>query len=215
MEQQLTRDTQEIVLRNYIQKDTPENKYRTLQSYHFGMICLFLFWMFVRVLEVLGTQFYTVSDTAVSLMPVEIRAGIFGAFICVLCAAFNLAVSYGISVKESWGWWLALIGLCWGIVQMAGDSVIATMTRESMVVPVLHISISFVLCLLICWLIHVQLSPGMRVKFDVQAKPWVALIVGCLGGLTLGVIFLASVWPKEPTFSKTGNIREALVQRQP
>jgi hypothetical protein len=43
-------------------------------------------------------------------------------------------------------------------------------------------------------LIHIHLSPGMRVKFDVNTKIEVATGIGILGGLILGLCFIAWVW---------------------
>jgi len=215
MEQQAARETQEIVLRNYIQKDTPENVYRTLQGYHYLVISLFLFWMLVRALQIVGTQFYSVSDTAILLMPVEIRAGIFGALICVLCGAFNLTVSYGISVKERWGWWLGLIGMCWGIDQAVGDATIATLANQNVMIPLIHISIAGALCLLLCWLIYVQLSPGMRFKFDVRTRPKIALFIGGIAGLVLGIFFLACIWPAAMKLPPSIGAQKAISQNQP
>ncbi|MFM7518051.1 MAG: hypothetical protein ACKO3V_13995, partial [Pirellula sp.] len=123
--------TKEVVLRNYIPRDTPENVYRSLRGYHYLVLGVFAFWTMVRVATIAGKHYYSVSQTAESLMPVEIRCGSLGALICVLFAAFNLVTAVGLATKEPWGWWLALIGLTWGIVQSLGDGLIAVYFSQS------------------------------------------------------------------------------------
>ncbi|MFY8073267.1 MAG: hypothetical protein ACOVNQ_16365, partial [Pirellula sp.] len=83
-------EAQEVVLRNYVPSDTPENVYRSLQGFYFSILGLFAFWTLLRIVTIMGKHYYSVSQTAESLMPVEIRCGALGALICVLFAAFNL-----------------------------------------------------------------------------------------------------------------------------
>lgn len=186
--------TKEVVLRNYIPRDTPENIYRSLRGYHYLVLGVFAFWTMVRVATIASKHYYSVSQTAESLMPVEIRCGSFGALICVLFAAFNLVTAVGLATKEPWGWWMALIGLTWGIVQSLGDGLIAVFFSQSTLVSAFHVAIGLAICLALGWLIHIHLSPGMRVKFEVSTKTAIATGVGIAGGLFLGVCFLAWVW---------------------
>jgi hypothetical protein len=188
----------EVVLRNYIPKDTPENVYRTLQSYHYLIVGLFTFWTFVRVAAIAGKHFVNVSETAIAMMPVEIRSGAVGALICVILAAFNLTTAYGVFTKETWGWWLALIGMFWGIFQSFGDLAIETWISSGMLVSALHISIALGLCVLLGWLISIHSSAGMRVKFGVQVGRPLALGLGLTAGLILGLIFLVWAWATLP-----------------
>ncbi len=186
--------TQEVVLRNYVPRDTPENVYRSLRGYHYALLGLFLFWILVRVATIAGKHYYSVSETAQALMPVEIRCGSVGALICVLFAAYNLTTVVGLFVKEAWGWWLALVGMFWGIVQSLGDGIIGMFYSQSAIVIAWHATIGLALCFVLSWLIHIHLSPGMRVKFDVNTKTEVATGIGILGGLILGLCFIAWVW---------------------
>ncbi|MFM9061445.1 MAG: hypothetical protein ACKOOI_00195 [Pirellula sp.] len=186
--------TKEVVLRNYIPRDTPENVYLSLRGYHYLVLGVFAFWTMVRVATIAGKHYYSVSQTAESLMPVEIRGGSLGALICVLFAAFNLITAVGLASKESWGWWLALIGLTWGIVQGLGDGLIAVYFSQSALVSAFHVAIGLAMCLALGWLIYIHLSPGMRVKFEVSTKTEIASAVGIAGGVILGVCFVAWVW---------------------
>jgi hypothetical protein len=187
-------EAQEVVLRNYVPSDTPENVYRSLQGFYFSILGLFAFWTLLRIVTIMGKHYYSVSQTAESLMPVEIRCGALGALICVLFAAFNLITAVGLAAKESWGWWLALIGLTWGIVQGIGDGLIAVFFSQSSLVSAFHVSIGLAMCFVLGWLIHIHLSPGMRMKFDVSTKTAIAAGAGISGGLILGVCFIAWVW---------------------
>lgn len=186
--------TKEVVLRNYISRDTPENIYRSLRGYHYLVLGVFAFWTMVRVATIASKHYYSVSQTAESLMPVEIRCGSMGALICVLFASFNLITVVGLASKESWGWWLALIGLTWGIVQGLGDGLIAVFFSQSTLVSAFHVAIGLAMSFVLGWLVHIHLSPGMRVKFEVSTKTAIAAWVGIAGGLFLGVCFLAWVW---------------------
>lgn len=187
-------ETKEVVLRNYIPRDTPENVYRSLRGFHFSILGLFAFWTLLRVATIMSKHYYSVSQTAESLMPVEIRCGSMGALICVLFASFNLITAVGLASKESWGWWLALIGLTWGIVQGLGDGLIAVFFSQSALVSGFHVAIGLAMCFVLGWLVHIHLSPGMRVKFEVSTKTAIAAGVGIASGLFLGVCFLAWVW---------------------
>lgn len=184
----------EVVLRNYIPRDTPENVYRSLRGYHYLILGVFAFWTMVRVATIAGKHYYSVSQTAESLMPVEIRCGSLGALICVLFAAFNLVTAVGLATKEPWGWWMALIGLTWGIVQGIGDGLIAVFFGQSALESAFHVSIGLAMCFVLGWLIHIHLSPGMKVKFEVSTKTAIATGVGILGGLILGIGFVVWVW---------------------
>lgn len=186
--------TKEVVLRNYIPRDTPENIYRSLRGYHYLVLGVFAFWAMVRVATIASKHYYSVSQTAESLLPVEIRCGSLGALICVLFAAFNLVTAVGLATKEPWGWWMALIGLTWGIVQSLGDGLIAVFFSQSTLVSAFHVAIGLAMCLALGWLIHIHLSPGMRVKFEVSTKTAIAAGVGIAGGVILGVCFVAWVW---------------------
>jgi hypothetical protein len=197
-QQQTATQAKEVVLRSYVPKDTPENVYRALRGYHYVLVGMFLFWVVVRVLCVVGTQFFKVSETAVALMPVEIRSGTLGALICVLYAAFNLTTAFGLLVKEPWGWWVGLVGLCWGITQSIADASIAVAYSQSAFVTTMHALIAIGLCLWLSWLIRIHLSPGMKVKFDVQTKSSAALGAAMAGGFVLGIVFLAIVWKLLP-----------------
>jgi len=193
-----TKDPEEVVLRNYVPRDTPESAYRAMQAYHYTLVGVFLVWMFVRVFCVFSTEFYRVDDSAVSLMPVEIQIGAFGALICVLFAAFNLAVCYGLLTKERWGWWIALVGMFWAMVQAIGDSVISMNFGSSSMASTIHALVSFAMVLLVGWLIYLHLSPLMRMRFEVTVDTGFALGIGLAGGLVLGVSFLALVWQRMP-----------------
>lgn len=186
--------TKEVVLRNYIPRDTPENIYRSLRGYHYLVLGVFAFWTMVRVATIASKHYYSVSQTAESLMPVEIRCGSLGALICVLFAAFNLVTAVGLATKEPWGWWMALIGLTWGIVQSLGDGLIAVFFSQSTLVSAFHVATGLAMCLALGWLIHIHLSPGMRVKFEVSTKTAIAAGFGIAGGVILGVCFVAWVW---------------------
>lgn len=187
-------EAREVVLRNYIPRDTPENVYRSLRGYHYLFLGIFAFWAMIRVATIAGKHYYSVSQTAESLMPVEIRCGSLGALICVLFAAFNLVTAVGLATKEPWGWWLALIGLTWGIVQGLGDGLIAVYFSQSALVSSFHVAIGLAICLILGWLIHIHLSPGMKVKFEVSTKTAIAAGVGLASGVILGVCFVAWVW---------------------
>jgi hypothetical protein len=188
----------EVVLRSYVPRDTPESAYRQMQAYHYALVGVFLVWMFVRVFCVLGTQVYRVSDLAVALMPVEVQIGALGALICVLFAAFDLAVCYGLLTKERWGWWIALVGMFWAVVQSIGDSVISLNFGSSSMALTIHALFSVAIVLLVGWMIYLHLGPLMRTRFDVTVGSWFALGIGFTGGLVLGVSFLALVWQMMP-----------------
>ena len=188
----------EVVLRSYVPRDTPESAYRQMQAYHYALVGVFLAWMFVRVLSVLGTQVYRASDLAVALMPVEVQIGALGALICVLFAAFDLAVCYGLLTKERWGWWIALVGMFWAVVQSIGDSVISLNFGSSSMALTIHALFSVAIVLLVGWMIYHHLGPLMRMRFDVTVGSWFALGIGFTGGLVLGVSFLALVWRMMP-----------------
>jgi len=193
-----TKSPADLVLRNYVPKNTPKSAYRKMQGYQYTLVGVFLVWMFVRIFCVLGTQVYRASDLAVGLMPVEIQIGALGALICVLFAAFNLAVCYGLLAKERWGWWIALIGMFWAIVQAIGDLVISLNFGSSSMASTVHTLFSVAIVLLVGWLIYLHLSPWVRMKFDVTEGSWFAVGVGFTGGLVLGVSFLALVWQLMP-----------------
>jgi len=193
-----TKRPEDVVLRNYVPRDTPESAYRQMQTYHYTLVGVFFVWMLVRVFCVLGTQVYRASDLAVSLMPVEIQIGALGALICVLFAAFDLAVCFGLLTKERWGWWIALVGMFWAIVQAIGDSVISLNFGSSSMASTIHALVSVAIVLLVGWLIYLHLSPLMRMRFEVTLGSWFALGIGLVGGLVLGVSFLALVWQKMP-----------------
>lgn len=57
--------TREVVLRNYIPRDTPENVYRSLRGFHYLIIGIFTFWTLLRIATILGKHYYDVSETAV------------------------------------------------------------------------------------------------------------------------------------------------------
>ena len=189
---------QDLVLRSYVPRDTPENIYRTLQGYHLGLVGLFLFWTLVRAVSVLGTQVYIVSETAITFMPVEVRSGVFGALICVLLAAFNLTCAYGVLIKETWGWWLGLVGLVWGLWQCLGDAFIAVAASQGVLPSTVHLLIALGLFLTLGWLIYVFLSPGMQAKFEVRARPMIALGISASVSLLLAICFFACVWSTTP-----------------
>ena len=193
-----TKGTAEVVLRNYVPKDTPKSAYRAMRAYHYTLVGVFLAWMSVRVWCVLGTQVYRASDLAVALMPAEIQIGTLGALICVLLAAFNFAVCYGLLTKERWGWWIALLGMFWAVVQAIGDSVISMSFGSSSIASAVHALFSIAIVLLVGWLIYLHLSPLMRRRFDVTVGSSFALGIGFTGGLVRGVSFLALVWQMMP-----------------
>jgi hypothetical protein len=193
-----TKGPEKVVLRNYVPRDTPESAYRQMQAYHYALVGVFLVWMFVRVFCVLGTQVYRASDLAVSLMPVEIQIGALGALICVLFAAFDLAVCFGLLTKERWGWWIALVGMFWAVVQAIGDSVISLNFGSSSMASTVHVLVSVAIVILVGWLVFFHLSPSVRIRFDVSVGSWLALGIGFTGGLVLGVSFLVLVWQMMP-----------------
>jgi hypothetical protein len=193
-----TKDPEQVVLRSYVPRETPESAYREMQAFHYTLVGVFLVWMFVRVFCVLGTQVYQASDLAVALMPVEIQIGALGALICVLFAAFNLAVCCGLLTKDGWGWWIALVGMFWAIVQAIGDSVISLNFGSSSMASTIHALVSVAMVLLVGWLIYLHLSPLMRIRFDVTVGTGFALVIGLAGGLVLGLSFLALVWQRMP-----------------
>lgn len=128
------------------------------------------------------------------LLPVEIRCGTLGALICVLFGAFNLVTAVGLVVREAWGWWLALIGISWGIVQSLGDGLIAIFWSQTAFVGAFHVAIGLAVSLLLGWLIPIHLSPGMRVKFEVNTRGAIAAGFGVLGGAILGFCLVTWVW---------------------
>lgn len=193
-----TKSPAEVVLRSYVPRDTPESAYREMQVYHYTLVGVFLVWAMVRAFCVLGTQVYRASDLAVALMPVEAQIGALGALICVLLAAFNLAVCYGLLTKERWGWWIALVGMFWAVVQAIGDSVISLNFGSSSIASAVHALSSIAIVLLVGWLIYFHLSPLMRMRFDVTVGSWFAVGIGFTGGLVLGLSFLALVWQMMP-----------------
>ncbi len=193
-----TKGPEKVVLRNYVPRDTPESAYRQMQAYHYALVGVFLVWMFVRVFCVLGTQVYRASDLAVSLMPVEIQIGALGALICVLFAAFDLVVCFGLLTKERWGWWIALVGMFWAVVQAIGDSVISLNFGSSSMALTIHVFFSVAIVLLVGWMVYFHLSPSVRIRFDVTVGTGFALGIGLAGGLVLGVSFLALVWRMMP-----------------
>lgn len=188
----------EVVLRNYVPRDTPERAYRQIQTHHYLLLGVFLAWVFVRVLCVLWTQVYRASDLAISLMPVEAQIGASGALICILFAAFNLAVCFGLLTHEPWGWWIALVGMFWAVVHAIGDSMIFLNFGSSSMVSTIHTLCSAAIVLLVGWLIYLHLSPLMRMRFDVKEGLWFALVLGFTAGLGLGVSFLALAWRMMP-----------------
>lgn len=193
-----TKGPAEVVLRNYVPKDTPESAYRAMQAYHYTLVGVFLAWMFVRIFCVLGTQVYRASDLAVALMPVEIQIGALGALICILFAAFNLAVCFGLLTQERWGWWIALLGMFWAVVQAIGDSVISLNFGSSSMVLTVHVLFSVAIVILVGWLVYFHLNPSVRMRFDVTVGSWFAVGIGFTGGLVLGLSFLALVWQMMP-----------------
>jgi len=193
-----TKGTAEVVLRNYVPRDTPQNAYLAMRSYRYTLMGVFLVWATVRALCVFGTEFYRVDDSAVTLMPVEVQIGAPGSLMCVLFASFNLAVCYGLLTKDRWGWWIALVGMFWAIVQAIGDSVISLNFGSSSMASTIHALVSVAMVLLVGWLIYLHLSPLMRKRFEVTLGSWIALGIGFTGGLVLGVSFLALVWQRMP-----------------
>jgi hypothetical protein len=193
-----TKGPEDVVLRSYVPRDTPESAFREVQAYHYTLVGVFLAWMFLRVFCVLGTQVYLASDLAVALMPVEIQIGAIGAFICVLFAAFNLAVCFGLLTQDRWGWWIALVGMLWAVVQAIGDAVISLNFGSSSMVSTFHVLFSLAIVVLVGWLICFHLSPAVRMRFDVTVGSWFALGIGLTAGLVLGVSFLALVWKMLP-----------------
>lgn len=173
----------EVVLRSYIDRNTPENTYRSLRIYHLSAIGLFLFWLAVRCFSIAGTQFYSINDTVVSMLPIEVRFGTAGALVSVVYAAFNIATLYGLIVKERWGWWLALIGLCWGITQGLGDVLISIYLDQFGWACWFHLLCYLAVACFSAWMIAVMLSPGMRSKFEVQVNASIAL--ACSIGLAV------------------------------
>lgn len=177
----------DIVLRSYVDKNTPKNAYRAVRGYHLVLIGVVFLWLAVRCLSIVGSQVYGNSDAVLAMLPVEVRAGAVGALICVIYSAFDLTTLYGLVFKERWGWWLGLLGLCWGITLGIGDALISLRLDRFSWTSGFHLLIAFGLVLFFSWMIKVMLSSGMRAKFGVEANP--ALALAC----TLGIAVILGV----------------------
>jgi hypothetical protein len=187
------RRTEDVVLRNYVPKDTPENAYRMSRVYHYLLVAIFFFWAVLRIMAVVGTQVYRVSETAVAMMPLEVRSGALGAFLGVCFAAFNIATCYGLLTKETWGWWLALVGLTWAVFAGFANATMGILRGQSWMITSLHVLVSLALCALSIWLLLLLVSLTMRMKFGVMLGVRTALGIGIAVGSVLGLIFLVIV----------------------
>ncbi|MCY3007255.1 MAG: hypothetical protein NTV29_14925 [Planctomycetota bacterium] len=187
------RRTEDVVLRNYVPKDTPANAYRMSQVYHHLLVAIFFFWAVLRIMAVVGTQVYRVSETAVAMMPLEVRSGALGAFLGVCFAGFNIATCYGLLTKETWGWWLALVGLTWTVLAGIANATTDTLIGQSWMITSLHVLVSLALCALSIWLLFLLVSPMMRKKFGVMLGARAALGIGVAVGSVLGLFFFVIV----------------------
>jgi hypothetical protein len=70
------------------------------------------------------------AENVTKAMPILGTLGAIGAVLMLTFAAFDIATMIGLVMKKPWGWWLATIGLGWGIANGLSNVAVNFLTAE-------------------------------------------------------------------------------------
>lgn len=100
-------------------------------------------------------------------------------------ALVDLGVGIGMAMKKSWGWWLAVVGLGWAIMERIAALAVACLTSDEMNGPLFAGGASLVLCIVSFALIQFLLTKENQKKFKVDVKPMIGWLIALLVPLVI------------------------------
>lgn len=193
-------NTDAAVLRQYVKDNTKEAKAKAASS-NILLLTIFNFIGFgMNTLAGIGMVAIAANaDQLKASLPLVAALGVIGAVMMFFFAAYDLATAIGLITKGAWGWWLALIGLGWGMSNSVFNAVSTFLTSEE-IARAIGGGVGCLIFLLIAGsLVNFLLGEDTQKKFNVKVSTglgWgLALGIGLvLGGALFGVGFATGLY---------------------
>lgn len=173
-------------LRTYL-KDDEEKKNKEKQSQGNLLaitVCFFLGVIKNIAVMVIALAFAKELPQAVFGFPF-IPVGAVYLAVLVPYALVDLGIGVGMAMKQSWGWWLAVVGLGWAIMERIAALAVACLTSDEINGPLFAGGASLVLCIVSFALIHFLLTKENQKKFKVDVKPMIGWLIALLVPLVI------------------------------
>jgi hypothetical protein len=121
--------------------------------------------------------------------------GIVLSVVFFLFAIYDLAVAIGLIVRAPWGWWMALIGLGWGMFNNVMNAGLGFLNTEQLPRAIGGAVGALISLLISGALANFLLQPDTQKKFNVKigvGAGWgIALGIGFVMSVILGILFFA------------------------
>lgn len=169
------------VLRTYL-KDDDEKKIKEKQSQGNLLaitVCFFLGVIKNIAVMVIALAFAKELPQAAFGFPF-IPVGAVYLAVLIPYALFDLGVGIGMGMKKSWGWWLAIVGMGWAIMERIAALIVACLTSDEINGPLFAGGASIVLCIVSFALIHFLFKKENQKKFKVEVKPMIGWLIALL-----------------------------------
>jgi hypothetical protein len=193
-------NTDAAVLRKYVKDNNMEAKAKAASS-NILLLTIFNFIGF-GMNTLAGVGMLAIAANAEQLkasLPLVAALGLVGAVLMFCFAAYDLATAIGLITKGAWGWWLALIGLGWGMSNSVFNAASTFLISEE-IARAIGGAVGCLIFLLIAGsLIQFLLSKDTQKKFKVNVSVglgWgAALGIGLvLGGVLFGIGFATGIY---------------------
>ena len=134
------------------------------------------------------------AENVTKAMPILATLGTVGALLMLTFAAYDIATLIGLVMKQAWGWWLATIGLGWGIANGLSNVAVNFLTAEDapgsyMIGQAVGAWVVLgIMFMLLNFLIDVDTRKLFKVSIPTGAAWGISLGVGLvLGGILFGI----------------------------